>query len=123
MNRCIDALVAHPSENSLRLITLEIIKIIAENLESVRVLWGMNGDMKFQEDMAQIFHDRFINLLPENKNGNKFENKFLYIYMINGCIGMIRKWIFEEFNRISPEEVTDMVLRITNANVLIDKLF
>lgn len=123
MNRCIDALVAHPSENSLRLITLEIIKIIAENLESVRVLWGKNGDMKFQEDMAQIFHDRFINLLPENKNGNKFENKFLYIYMINGCIGMIRKWIFEEFNRISPEEVTDMVLRITNANVLIDKLF
>ncbi len=83
VNRCIDSLAEYPNENRLRQVTWEIIKMIDENLESVRVLWGKNGDMKLQEDMAQIFHDQFIKLLPQKSHLNKFENEFIYIYAIN----------------------------------------
>lgn len=119
VNRCINSLAENPNENRLRQITLEIIKIIEKNITSVRVLWGKNGDMKFQEDMVQIFHDQFIELLPEYTKKNRFENEYLYIYTINGCISIIRKWIFEEYDKITPEELADMVLRISNASSLI----
>ncbi len=121
VNHCIDTLVEDPNENRLKLVTLEIIKIIQANLSCVRVLWGKNGDMKFQESMSQIFRDQFISLLPENATSNETEKEFTYIYTINGCIGIIRKWIFEEYERISPEELTGMLLRISNANSLINK--
>lgn len=121
VNHCIDALVEDPNENRLRQVTLEIVKIIDANLACVRVLWGKNGDMKFQEHMSQIFRDQFIKLLPKNGTGTELEKEFIYIYTINGCIGIIRKWIFEEYNRISCEEITDMLLRVSNANALIGK--
>lgn len=121
VNHCIDSLVEDPNVNRLRQVTLEIIKIIATNLECVRVLWGKNGDMKFQEHMSQIFREQFISLLPKDNTRSELENELIYIYTINGCIGIIRKWIFAEYNRISPEELTDMILRISNANALISK--
>lgn len=52
---------------------------------------------------------------------NELENEFIYIYTINGCIGIIRKWMFEEHDKIYPEKLTDMLLRISNANSLISK--
>lgn len=121
VNRCIDSLAEDPNENRLKQVTLEIIKIIEANFDCARVLWGKNGDMKFQEHMTQIFRDQFIKLLPKQIKGNELENEFIYIYTINGCIGMIRKWMFEEYDRISPEKLTDMLLRISNANSLISK--
>lgn len=119
VNRCIDSLVENPNENRLKQVTLEIIKMIDENLECVRVLWGKNGDMKFQEKMTQIFHDQFISLLPDNNKTDMLENEFIYLYTINGCIGIIRKWIFDDHDKISPEKLTCMILRISNANSLI----
>lgn len=120
VNRCIDSLAENPNENRLRQVTFEIIKIIDANIDCVRVLWGKNGDMKFQENMSQIFREQFINLLPKSIKGTELENELIYIYTIHGCIGIIRKWIFEAYDKISPEELTDMVLRITNANALIN---
>lgn len=119
VNRCIDALVESPNEDRLKQVTLEIIKIIDANLDCVRVLWGRNGDMKFQEKMTQIFHDQFIRLLPENGEENRLEKEFTYIYTINGCIGIIRQWIFDDHDHVSPEALTSMILRISNANTLI----
>lgn len=121
VNRCIDALVEAPDENHLKQVTLEIIKIIDANLACVRVLWGKNGDMKFQEKMMQIFHDQFISLLPKNDKKDTLEDEFTYLYTINGCIGIIRKWIFDDHDNISPEKLTGMILRISNANSLISK--
>lgn len=119
VNRCVHSLVEAPNEDRLRQVTLEIIKIIDANLACVRVLWGRNGDMKFQENMAQIFHDQFISLLPVSSKEEPFENEFTYLYTINGCIGIIRKWIFDDHDLISPERLTCMILRISNANALI----
>lgn len=121
VNRCIDALVEAPDENHLKQVTLEIIKIIDANLACVRVLWGKNGDMKFQEKMMQIFHDQFISLLPKSDEKDTLEDEFTYLYTINGCIGIIRKWIFDDHDNISPEKLTGMILRISNANSLISK--
>lgn len=121
VNRCIDELVEDPNVDRLRQITLEIVKIIDENLDCVRVLWGKNGDMTFQEHMTQIFRDQFIQLLPKSKSRSELENEFIYIYTIHGSIGILRKWIFEEYDRISAEEITDMLLRVSNADSLIGK--
>lgn len=119
VNRCVNSLVEAPNENRLKQVTLEIIKIIDANLACVRVLWGKNGDMKFQEKMTQIFHDQFISLLSETGKENELENEFTYIYTIHGCIGIIRQWIFDDHDKISPEKLACMVLRISNANALI----
>lgn len=119
VNRCVNALVESPNEDRLKQVTLEIIRIIDANLACVRVLWGRNGDMEFQEKMTQVFHDQFISLLPENRQKDVLENEFTYLYTIHGCIGIIRQWIFDDHDRISPEKLTCMILRISNANSLI----
>lgn len=119
VNRCVASLVESPNENRLKQVTLEILKIIDANLDCVRVLWGKNGDMQFQERMAQLFHDQFISLLPKSGEASELEYEFTYTYTINGCIGVIRQWMFDEHDRISPEDLACMVLRISNANTLI----
>lgn len=120
-NLCIRSLVESPDENRLKQVTAEILKIIDTNLDCVRVLWGKNGDMQFQEKMTQIFHDQFISLLPGNGEENRLEHEFTYVYTINGCIGVIRRWIFDDHEKISPTDLTCMILRISNANSLIGK--
>lgn len=119
VQHCVDTLVEDPNESRLKQVTLEIVRLIEANLACVRVLWGENGDMKFQENMTQIFRSQFISLLPGDDWGSALEREFTYIYTINGCIGVIRKWIFDEHDRISPEELTLLILRISHATTLI----
>lgn len=121
VRRCIEALVENPDESRLQQVTLEVLRLIEANRACVQVLWGQNGDMKFQESMTQLFRDQFISLLPAGSQGSPLEREYTYLYTINGCIGVIRRWIFDEENRVSPEELTRLILRISHATTLIGK--
>lgn len=119
LHRCVDALVANPDASRLPQVTLQVLKTIEDDLAWVRVLWGKNGDMKFQENMAGIFHDEFISLLPTGSEGDPREKEYTYLYTIHGCIGVIRQWILDDGDRATPEELTRLILRVSNANALI----
>lgn len=119
VNRCIDSLVEAPDQDHLRRVVLEIIHIIDKNLECVRVLWGKNGDMQFQENMARLFHDQLISLLPKSNKENALQCEFICLYTIHGCIGILRQWIYGDHDKITPEQLADMILRISNASALI----
>lgn len=115
----LNSLSKDPNEDRISQITKEVLRNIDANKELVCVLWGKNGDMNFQEQMTQLFRDSFITLLENKNNRNTLENELIYSYTIHGCIGVMRKWLFEEYGKISIDELAELILRITNSNQLL----
>lgn len=115
----LNSLYEDPNENRILLITKEVLRNIDANKELVCALWGKNGDMRFQEQMTQLFRDNFISLLKNNNSRTPLENELIYTYTIHGCIGVMRKWLFEEYGHISIDELAEFILHITNSSQLL----
>lgn len=77
-----------------RMITM-IFEYIDKNSELCRVLLGMNVDIDFQTYVMRIIKDRIVLEWRKKKIIAQATVDYIYTYVATGCMGMIRKWLFD----------------------------
>lgn len=115
----IDSIKENTSESQFKQTILEMLHNITENKDLVYVLWGKYGDMSFQEQLIEIFKDKVINFMNTSNDTPSMEDELIYIYNINGFLGVIRKWIFDEYDNLSIEDVAQLLIKLYNDTWLI----
>ena len=94
-----------------------IFSFLVENRDFCKIMLGPHGDMLFVDRIKTQVDERCSHIwreaTPEADPG-KFE---LYnAFIINGCIGIIQKWL-DEPERSGPEEISQLAATIILASV------
>ena len=71
-----------------------IFEYLDKNSEFCRVLLGMNVDIDFQTYVMQIIKERIVLEWTKKKSVDQSTVDYVYAYS-HGCIGVIRKWLFD----------------------------
>lgn len=88
---------------SLNFIT-EIFECIKENDALCKVLISEHGDIDFIKKIIYIAHDRFIDDCAHSFSAaDKSHYEYIYDYIANGCVGMVRRWAQNGFKENAPE--------------------
>jgi len=93
-----------------------IFEYIDKNSELCRVLLGMNVDIDFQTYVMQIIKDRIVLEWRKKKSVDQTTVDYVYAYVATGCIGVIRKWLFDSDPR-TPREMAILITRLANQAV------
>lgn len=108
----LNKLSAETGEKDMHKIVENILIYINENAELCKVLLGRNGDIDFQESIIEIIQDQ-IPLITQSKTINNTATEDFFIYMATGSIGIIRKWLFNENDKRSPQEISAFIVKLT----------
>ncbi len=93
-----------------------IFEYLDKNSEFCRVLLGMNVDIDFQTYVMQIIKERIVLEWRKKKSVDQTTIDYVYAYVANGCIGVIRKWLFDSDPR-TPREMAVLITRLANQAV------
>lgn len=94
-----------------------IFAFLGENREFCKIMLGPNGDMQFVEKVKALVDERCAHIWRASEpeaDPARFE---LYnAFIINGCIGIIQKWLDAPESR-GPEEISQLAATIILASV------
>lgn len=90
-----------------------LIEYTYDNANLVRILLGKNSNRNFQERLAEIMEQSYVDIwkAEERKNQVTREMYFLAKYHIQGCLAIVSFWI-HNMQLYSKEEVTAMMKRV-----------
>jgi AcrR family transcriptional regulator len=91
----------------------DILKFITENVNTVRVLLGENGDIGFQKALITLLHEKDVLNFNTKKEIESNVRDYFFSFAISGSIGLIQHWLKNNRDR-SPEEVAMMLLRLNH---------
>ena len=117
---CMDSIKENTNEYDPKQTIFKLLHNIVENKDLIYVLWGKYGDMAFQEQLIESFNDKIISFVNTSNDTPSIEDELIYIYNISGFLGIIRKWIFDEYDNLSIEDVANLLLKIYNYTWLIE---
>lgn len=97
MEDILEAIKEHPLDPGMQKegysFAVQLFRILAANKEICAALMGPNGDMAFVEKIEKLVEDAVLpelfTMFPQNIN----DIKYGYAFCINGCVGMIRRWL------------------------------
>lgn len=115
----LNELSAETREKDLLKIVENILVYINENAELCRVLLGRNGDIDFQENIIEIIQDQIPLIMQSKKAINDSTVDDLFIYMSTGSLGIIRKWLFNESDKRTPQEIASFIVKLTNSGLIL----
>ena len=69
--------------------------------------------------LIEIFKDKVISFVNTSNDIPSIEDELIYFYNINGFLGIIRKWIFDEYDNLSVEDVANLLIKLYNCTWLI----
>lgn len=95
------------------LLTEKIFEYLSQNGELCRVLLGKNGDMDFQSNILKIISKRTIDEWQKNRHMEQLKSEYAYTFIATGCVGVIKKWLFEDSER-TPQEMAKLICDLTN---------
>lgn len=107
----------NPEKKGLLIITEQIIQYIAENKELCQVLFGENGTINFQQNIAKKLSDPVISIITKDKPFDSNITADLYSFISGGSIELIRKWLFSTNDDRTPEELASLIVKIVNEGV------
>ena len=94
-----------------------IFSFLGENREFCKIMLGRNGDMQFVEKIKAQVDERCSHIwraLVPDADPARYE---LYnAFLINGCIGIIQKWL-DDPNCGGPEEISQLAATIILASL------
>lgn len=94
----------------------EVFAFLGENQDLCRILLGHNGDMVFVDRVKKLVDEkcsRFWKAAAPDSDSKRFE---LYnAFIINGCIGVIEKWLANGLKE-SPEEISELAATVIVAS-------
>lgn len=84
-----------------------IFEFISTHATIIKAIIGPNGDKNFAYQLASIARSKIINELIKMNYENLIDYYSIY-YMINGCSGVIFKWI-DDGMKESPDEMAQIL--------------
>ena len=96
---------------------LQIFTFLAENSDMCRIFFNENCDMNFFNRIKKLVEDKCC--LLWRTNGVDVNNKRSSLYnafIVNGCAGIMKKWLDDNFEE-SPEEISELVLKIISSSI------
>ena len=113
-NKLKESIELTESKENINPFIYNIIKIIYENQDACKVLFGPYGNKEF---IRKIVYLAYIKSATEWKNHlTKFstlEIDYIFNFFAFGSIGIIEKWIQENF-KDSPEEISKLIINLCN---------
>ena len=105
-----ELLERHSSLNESAIALFEdLLNMIQENTDLVRVLLGPNGDLQFLNQLRDLFRIKIIEPWAKNMFRTPPEDQqFFYTYIIDGSIGIIKLWVQTESD-IPAKELAKMI--------------
>jgi AcrR family transcriptional regulator len=113
INSYLDNFNINKGDSDLVILTEKIFEYLNENGELCRVLLGKNGDMDFQTNMLKIISKRIIDEWQKIKYMEQSASEYTYTFISTGCIGVIKKWLFEDSGH-TPGEMAMLITQLTN---------
>lgn len=113
----LNKLSAETRETDLLKIVENILVYVNENAELCKVLLGRNGDIDFQENIIGIIQDQIPLITQSKKAIDHTTVDDLFIYMSTGSIGIIRKWLFNDLDKRTPQEIASFIVSLTNSGL------
>ncbi len=89
-----------------------VFAFLGENASFCRIMLGPNGDMQFVERVMGLVDDTisfFWRMGEHDADPSRYE--MYNVFIINGCVGLIRKWLSEP-GRTSPADMAKLAATI-----------
>lgn len=108
-----------PKKNSKELFPMlvELLELLSENSELVKVLIGKNGDVAFVNKLKQVIREKcFANVqkIMDIKNNEEFN--YFYHYIVSGCIGIFSVWL-DGGKKESPQEMAEFIRKMIISSI------
>lgn len=100
----------HTDDNGNIPVVCAVFEFISSNESILRAVLGENGDRNFRYRLSLIAREKIVDKFIDSGNENPIHNYSIY-YMINGCIGVIFKWIGSGM-RESPEDMSLIIQQL-----------
>lgn len=100
---------ANPQADVLRM-TEQIIDYIDANGELGRVLLGRNGNIDFLQNLTQLLRDRVFAMWRAQRHLDEASADYLFTFVAEGSIGVVRKWLFDEQRTLTAKEVAHLIV-------------
>ena len=102
-------------ENSISQLMNSIIFYISEHKQLVRLLFSDHGDPGFQNKLLYATQRLMMPMWQNRRPDYKMESlSSLHIYIVSGCMAVIREWITNGFQE-SEEEISSMLERLSGS--------
>ena len=97
---------AQEVKGSPRKLLIDLLYFVQKNADLFRILLGVNGDPHFLDQLRAVFQEKILVPWWAAIDGNSsYEYEYFYSYVIDGAIGMIRRWV-ENDTDLSPEDMS-----------------
>ena len=96
---------------SIQVIT-QVFEYVLQNGKLCQVLLGENGDIEFQEKIMRIVQRQCIEEWTGNQSVDADTAEYLYLFVIHGSIGLVRKWLHNGMKKPTGE-IAQMVIQLT----------
>lgn len=102
-------------ENSISQLMNSIISYISEHKQLVRLLFSDHGDPGFQNKLLYATQHLMMPMWQNRRPDYNTESlSSLHIYVVSGCMAVIREWITNGFQE-SEEEISSMLERLSSS--------
>ncbi len=89
-----------------------IFEYIVENAELCKVLLGENGDISLQKEIMMIVQRQGMKERKGIKAVDEATLEYLYLFGVNGSIGIVQKWLQSGLKQ-SAREMAELMIRLT----------
>lgn len=101
-------------DEDLYLITYNVMLYIKDNQKICTLLFGENGDMKFQKRVFSILQSPFYNGLDIVLGERKTE--YVFSYVISGSLGLIQNWLKNNLEE-PPEDIARLITNLASSGM------
>ena len=70
------------------------------------------------ENFVELVGERVLETWESQKVVRGSDAEYAYIFVANGSIGIIRRWLFEEKERATPQEIAGVIVRLVYNGIM-----
>ena len=101
------------SDGTFRILE-NIFRYIQDNSSFCRLLLSERGDVTFQKRVMVLCQGRYMEQwLSSPRDIDPETAEYLYLYLVNGSIGVVQNWLRTEMEK-TPSEMAELLLRFIN---------
>lgn len=95
-------------KESPKMLFTDLLRFIRENADLVQILMGPNGDIRFLNQLREVFRTKIMEPWSKSLNPGKESNyPYFYSFITEGTIGIIKRWV-ENGTDLAPEDMASL---------------
>lgn len=115
----IDGINQHLSEYDIQNATtaplemlIKILDFVKENAQLFDLLLNYNNDLEFQSEVIKLIGQQYFYSIHTPDEMSADDKEYTFLFLANGSIGIIRKWLADGLKR-SSIEIANLLTRLT----------